>query len=356
MGVFRQNMVKIHIPPSGGESEGAVRWGIRVVFVVLVLLMITLLVVAFEFYARWHYRDVVQTAHGWDYFFYKSFTKIIAENNNHKFRGRDFDIAKGDTFRVVVIGDSFAWGQGVFPYTNRFPELAETILKKRFPDFDIEIINLGYPGRDLHDHVDKLQFVIRLHPDFVLYQWFVNDVDEDADVAAFHSNRFVPSEKLHQKMKLCSVTYILMPRAWNQLRAIVGLQKSYDQYLYEKFQDKDSEPSVKATGELHALIMDLHNSGIAMGIVLFPQLDSSLDKYKLGFLHERVLEECLMDHIRGLDLREAYSVYNKSMRELWANPLDSHPGVLAHRIAAEKIVETFGPVWLELERKQKDLL
>lgn len=32
-------------------------------------------------------------------------------------------------------------------------------------------------------------------------------------------------------------------------------------------------------------------------------------------------------------------------KTLWANPLDAHPGLLAHRLAAEQIVEAFGPVW-----------
>ena len=84
-----------------------------------------------------------------------------------------------------------------------------------------------------------------------------------------------------------------------------------------------SSHSIRGAEQLHRLVMEVGNAGVPMGIVLFPLLDSPLERYKLGFLHDRVMEECSASKIPGLDLRQAYSGFSAEMSVLWANPLDS---------------------------------
>lgn len=48
----------------------------------------------------------------------------------------------------------------------------------RDADLNAEVLNFGRPGSETVDHVETLQdAVLPLQPDFVLLQWFVNDVE-----------------------------------------------------------------------------------------------------------------------------------------------------------------------------------
>lgn len=325
-----------------GRGQTVLLWAAAFVFVIAA---IVLLVASFELYMRWHYRDVISTAHGFDYFMRKNFSKYLEERNEHGFRGRDYPDRNPDAYRIVVIGDSFAWGQGLLPYSDRFPEQAEAMFRQRHPEDPIEVINLGVPGHNLRHYLKMVAYVRELEPDFVLYQWYVNDMDDKPDIPAFHAHRLIPDEGWHNWMKMQSVTYILLFRAWNQLRTVLGLQKTYTAYLVDRLGDENSPASLQSSAQLHRLITELRDGGIACGIVLFPQLDSRLRDYRLGFLHDRVLEECRRRQIPCLDLREDFTAFDGNIEELWANHFDPHPSRIAHRIAAERIVGEFAPIW-----------
>jgi len=322
-------------------------FALRVASVLFVFFLIVLLFISFEFYARWHYRNVLSTSHGRDYFYYKSYPLFHAEKNNIRFRGKDIHARTENTYRIVVLGDSLAWGQGVYPYSSRFPELTEKLFEERYPETDIEVINLGVPGSNLNEHIHFLPFVLLFDPDFVLYQWYVNDMEKFVNILAFQTVTLIPNFKWHTYCMNHCVTYILLFRAWNQLRTSLGLQQSYTRYLVDKLHDPKCKSSICAQMALHKLISTIQKKGVAAGIVLFPQCRSKMSQYELAFLHERVLQECDRDNIPCLDLREAFSAFDGNMQVLRASSLDGHPSKTAHRIAAEQIVNTFGPVWKE---------
>lgn len=320
-------------------------WLMRGGCLLAVLFIVAVLLVLFELFVRWQYREVLSTSHGRDYFYYKSHPLLRTEKNNFRFRGRDIHGRSDTTFRVVVMGDSLAWGQGVFPYTERFPELSEKIFRERYPGTNIEVMNLGVQGSNLRAHLRLLPFILELDPDFVLYQWYVNDMEDYVDIKQFIAFTLIPNYKWHSWGMDHSVAYILLYRAWNQLRTNLGLQKSYTAYLADKLRDPGSPASLWAQKSLRELVSTLRQKGIAAGIVLFPECKSDMRRYELDFLHERVLRECEQVGIACLDLRRAFAAYDGRMEELRANPLDGHPSRTAHRIAAERIVETFGPAW-----------
>ncbi len=338
----------------GGETSAPKYWLIRVAFFFILLAMPVLLLAAFEFAARWYFRDVLSTSHGRDYFFLKNHHLFKAEKNGFGLlRGGAIRGRSGRTYRVVVLGDSFAWGQGIYPYTSRFPEVAGQLFRERYPGMDLEVINMGSPGFNLEEHNKNLPFVINLDPDFVLYQWYSNDMEKDVDVQAFHAETLVPIKEWHLALMYRSVTYILLFRAWNQARTALGLQKPYSSYLLAKMRDPDSEASRWADNSLHQLISTFQSRNIATGIVLFPECRADMATYGLGFLHDRVLAECRRDGITCLDLRSAYAAFEGRMAELRVSPLDAHPSKVAHRLAAEQIVETFGPAWQAASRNRQ---
>ncbi|MCW5198487.1 hypothetical protein VU06_01910 [Desulfobulbus sp. F3] len=251
--------------------------------------------------------------------------------------------------RIVVMGDSFTYGQGVYPYDKRFPEQAEAIFRKQNPGLDVEFINVGICGCNLPCYNKKvLNLAMRLNPDFILYQWFVNDMDIKRDASKFKVPPFVSNKKMHRFLIEHSVLYFLVQRGWGSARVMLGHQMDYPDYLKRELGDPKSKYAVAASSQLKNLLDKLSGRNIPHGIVLFPDAGSKQSEYKLGFLHEQVLNLCRERQIGCLDLRDAYKKFDGDVKVLWANIFDPHPSAVAHREAAEKIIDFFGETWKEM--------
>jgi len=338
-------------PGKNNKKSIKSQFAVSIVSFAIFLCTVIVLTVASEAFLRWHYSDILSTASGRTYFSNRSWRKFVAEQNSFKLRGKPFDVVKDNhIMRVVVLGDSFAYGQGVWPYEKRFPEQASEIFKKRHPGLDIEIINTGIAGQDLIQHNQYLaSFVLALKPDFVLYQWFINDMNTTYDdLSVFIASPLIPNAKWHKALMEESVLYFLLQRTWGQIRAQLGLQKNVNEYLTGKFSDPKSKPSLAANEQLNKLLNRLEQENIPHGIVLFPSFDTKMSAYQLGFLHNQVLDVCKEHDTGCLDLRQAYSKYDGQIQDLWANIFDHHPSALAHRVAAEEIVDFYGDEWAKM--------
>ena len=73
-----------------------------------------------------------------------------------------------NTIRVALLGDSYVESFQVFD-RHYFGNIAENILKKKYPDKDFEFLNFGRSGFDIKNiYVYHKTFVEKFSPDFVL--------------------------------------------------------------------------------------------------------------------------------------------------------------------------------------------
>ena len=86
---------------------------------------------------------------------------------SHGFRTPLFDQNKGDTFRAVILGDSFTFGEGV-KEEDTFPRLLQKNL-------DIEVINLGMQDLNTTDERVILENYLALSQDLVILGYNIND-------------------------------------------------------------------------------------------------------------------------------------------------------------------------------------
>ena len=104
--------------------------------------------------------------------------------NEAGFRGPEPRDRTKDTFRILVLGDSQAFGFGVLD-DETFSVQLEGLLASRFQSLDVQVFNGGVPG---YGTADELAFLksrgATLRPDLVIVQFLsVNDIVESLSPA-----------------------------------------------------------------------------------------------------------------------------------------------------------------------------
>jgi hypothetical protein len=314
----------------------------------LCLLLATLVTasVVGEFTVRFVFRDITTTGDNGSYFA-RRWKKNNVRLNQLGLREREFALKKPEhLYRIVIIGDSFTFGQGI-PEKDRFTNLLERKLSEKRSDYTYEVLNFGRPGADTFDHVVLLREVaLRTNPDFVLLQWYVNDFEGHDKSRRPQAIPLLPWGTRHSRLHQSSALYYLANQQWNLLQEKLGLSGSYDEYMFQWFGDSKSADSQDAVLALKEFIDRCKDNKIVVGIVLFPRFADLGKNYPFGFLHDRVLGLCTAEAINCLDLRPIFTPYGSEYRTLWVNQFDPHPGPLANRLAAEGIMGAFGPSWL----------
>ncbi|MEE9608203.1 MAG: GDSL-type esterase/lipase family protein, partial [Myxococcota bacterium] len=99
--------------------------------------------------------------------------------NQDGFRGRGYARPKPPgVFRVLVVGDSIAFGYGV-EQSEAFPQVLEERLSEAAPEARVEVLNLGTGGYNPYTEAALLRDVgVSYEPDLVLVQFAINDLND----------------------------------------------------------------------------------------------------------------------------------------------------------------------------------
>ena len=267
--------------------------------------------------------------------------------NASGFRERAFTNAKArGAYRIAVVGDSFTFGNGI-RQQDRYSDL----LQSRLPDH-FEVLNFGTPGANTPEHRTLLSHLLpAINPDFVLLQWYVNDVEDDDSTGRPSFRPLMPVRSVHNWLNDASALYTVANMQWAETQVALGMTTSYPEYLHRRLGDPNSHDSQVDRGMLLELIALCKRAGVPLGIVLFPDA-AGADfgaGYPFGYLHQRVLDVCREQDLTCVDLRKDFALV-KDHRRLWANRLDHHPSALANEIAAVRIFETFSTKWATLPK------
>ena len=93
-------------------------------------------------------------------------------------RGDEVIVApKREARRIVVVGDSFTWGDGVEPQ-EAYPSVMESLLRERWPEKTIEVINWSRPGWNTWREFKSIGPQLpRLDPDLLIIGYCINDAE-----------------------------------------------------------------------------------------------------------------------------------------------------------------------------------
>jgi lysophospholipase L1-like esterase len=321
-----------------GISINVVAWRDRATLMSITLLIST---IGAEFVTRLIFRNVTTGSDNGGYFSRRWNSTGSVQENSAGFRGREFTRSKpaGD-YRIAVVGDSFTYGNGV-----RAEDRYSDVLQSRLPSH-FEVLNFGVPGANTPEHRRLVTQLLRdVRPDFILLQWFVNDVEDDDTAGRPVFRTLMPYHPLHNWLNSSSALYAIANMQWSEAQVSLGMTTSYVEYLQRRFGDPDSKDSVRDRELLRDLIAKTQQAHVPIGIVLFPDTAAPIDEhYPFAYLHERVLAVCRERAITCLDLRSEFAKI-KDRQALWASRLDHHPSAKANAIAAVKILEAYAPQW-----------
>jgi lysophospholipase L1-like esterase len=256
--------------------------------------------------------------------------------NAEGWRGPGFSVAKPrDAYRIVVLGDSFTFGEGT-PDALVYPaQLGERLRERRAAGRRIEVVNLGFPGEDIRDALATYRrYARRLAPDFVVLQWNTNDF---------------PSARVQRDhLQLIGVRYRevfaqVEALRWSRLLAfgygrLRMRQLSRELVAATRGEAETRRDAFAAIGELHRLAA---RDGAGFAVLVFPEL-IRFDAYPYAALIELLHEYCVREAIVLVDLLPALSAHRD--RALWVHESDHHPNALAHAIAARELGAALEPL------------
>ena len=233
--------------------------------------------------------------------------------------------SKEDRPRILFMGDSFTFGEGV-AFEQTFVSLASRRMAENLatPNF---ALNGGVPGYSTFEESLRLP---------QLLEWFA----PEAVVVVF-----VPNDAIHVSEAFARDDDLLKgggrggwtPRIYDVLRlALTSEARTRETeawYLAHYFgaQRKDWDDARAALVAMRDLCA---SRGTAFGVVYFPILHrdgaSPLDR-----IATEVGRACGEAEIAFLDLSLAF--VDRPKRGLWVHPVDHHPNARAHRLAAERV-------------------
>jgi hypothetical protein len=322
-----------------GEAR-TLEWVKNVALLISTLVVATVLA---EFGMRGIFAGITTTSHT-DTYWGRRWLATHVRLNHLDFREREFPAQKpGGVYRIAVVGDSFTFGQGI-EEGDRFTNRLERALNRGGQPF--EILNFGRRGAETVDEVQMLKdAVVGVQPDFILLQWYINDVEGHDKSGRSKGLPLLPSETLEPVLHQNSVLYYVLDQQWHRLQERLGWIKGYVDYMSVRFSDPTSPDSREAAAALAEFVALCHERNVGLGIVLFPSMVSiGTPVYPFDFLHERVLTFCTREGLTCLDLRDPMAQAGQRV-SLVVNRFDGHPSAEANRIAAEEILKRFEPIW-----------
>jgi lysophospholipase L1-like esterase len=295
------------------------------------------MLVAAEYALRFWFRHVTSSGDARDYFAQAHPPQVA--KNSLGYRERELTPKDPHRYRIVVVGDSFTYGQGI-EAPERFSNLIEALLGARY-----EVLNFGIPGHDMPQHLQVLDQVLTLQPDFVLLQLFINDF-ETAQMARPRPHPLI-SDGAARGWGRSSVLFDLASGPWVRIQEATGLAESYVHYLDRNLRDPNAPNAQIAFGMLRQFLEKAKAAGVGVGVVLFPMTDAmgpNGSNYPVGFVHDRVRQIAAAAGVPLLDLLPAFSTY-KDPKTLWVSRFDAHPNAVANKRAAQEILHAFAGRW-----------
>jgi lysophospholipase L1-like esterase len=250
----------------------------------------------------------------------------LYSRNAHQLRDDEFEMKPPPgVFRILALGDSFTWGQGV-PFDDIYVQHIERRLNEQRPG-RFEVINAGRGGVNTAWELQYLEETgAEFEPDLVTLQFYLNDVEAMRPDEA-QSRR--ATDWLTQPAYHSYVLFFLRHRFKNLGRP-VDAPVAYANVVTDN--ERGWRDCVDALDGFAAF---REETGIPVVVILFPQPGESYDQANRIVLGA-VEAHCRDIGLPTIDLIGAFDHVDPQAQTV--SRIDGHPSAAVHQAVAERVV------------------
>jgi hypothetical protein len=262
-------------------------------------------------------------------------TRRYVQLNQQGFRDVEHAIAKNPGIcRLLIIGDSFAYGWGIKRVEDRFGEQLASKLNQRTGEY-WEVMNASRGDTHTLDHISFLKRMLAYRPDVVVVVYVFNDIDYLYPVTSRGGLASAPPSLLHRihplrlfykNSYLFQEVYVrfrhLYYRLWNEAK------QQIDPYTESSLVSRHLQ-------DLSTLITTAAQTGALIRVVPF---DISITYSAANRRrYENFVSQAATFGIPVWTLNQTFTGLQFS--QLTVNELDAHPNELANLLAADAVGE-----------------
>ncbi len=192
--------------------------------------------------------------------------------NSGGFRGREYlrEKEKG-VYRIVLIGDSFAFGKYVSE--NTLSERMELALSRICPGRKFEVLNMGVEGYNSMQELEVLKTKgLKYNPDMVVVYYCFND--PDCPEYYFKKN-FINEHSMVARYIIYRIKKYLIKK--DRIKRKVGSTEENFRYLYQSGSWQQAKVALLEMGDLTAA------KGIKMVMLIAPEMSEPVKDFRQGY-------------------------------------------------------------------------
>jgi len=251
------------------------------------------------------------------------------------FRGPAFQPKAAGTLRMVFLGDSFTFGEGV-RNEHTYAEVTARLLRTKGKQADP--CNLGVGGYNTTQSLQAANLIgFGLEPDIVILGYTLNDAEPplfEIDKATGRPVRrpretFIEAEAAPKKPPTAGIYRLRLARAAWQIARQRELSRQTIDY-YRSINDPENKGCIESERALRELITECKKRDIPCVVVMFPLLYELSEDYPFLDTHQKI--GSLVADAGGTFIDLLPALKDKQAASLIVHPTDQHPNERVHGI------------------------
>ena len=264
--------------------------------------------------------------------------------NSLGYRDHEHSLAKPkDTFRILVLGDSMTFGQGIDNLKDIIPKKLETYLNENSKKTRFEVISFAHPGyhtdSELYDlYTNGFQF----QPDLIYLSYYHNDVPHEPEFLGCNSTdkELIPGEGELNALLRRSALYQTINFRFNRLLERQKMKPSLTDCINASYASLGWEMQ-RVFLDVIRMAATFRNIKLMIGIIpLMFKLD---EEQPIGMEHSKLADYCKNNGVECIDFLET-DFKGKNAGDYIFSKDDRHLNAKGAEIIAKSLYKKLEPL------------